>query len=97
MLKSAYSSIGLLIGEANDLDKNGGVVFKNPRLVQITRNDAGGTQFNVAPLFGCPDFLEIPSGTIMGNVTDKTVKNAYIENVTGIIVPCPGVLKPVVN
>jgi len=86
MIKIAYLPMGMIIGKTGDHYKNGVVVFKEPRMIQVIGNKEGNVSFNMGNLFGQPQFIEIPGDSMLGDVHDKNVLDAYQRATSSLVV-----------
>lgn len=89
MLKIAYTQAGMLMGNAEDPNKLGVTVFKEPRVIQVTNQVGNQMRIEIKMPFGNPDFVEVPSGFLITNVTDKQIIDPYRQATSGIIIPSP--------
>lgn len=85
MIKIAYLPMGMIIGRTADSCKDRVVVFKEPRMIQVIGDKEGRVSFDLGNMFGQPQFIEIPGGSILGDVHDKNVLDAYQKATSSIV------------
>lgn len=85
MIKIAYLPMGMVIGKTGEPYKNGVIVFKEPRMIQVIEDKEGRVSFNLGHLFGQPQFIEIPGDSMLGDVHDKNVLDAYHKATSSIV------------
>ena len=83
MIKIVYTPVGIVIGEKINAEL-GLMSLKEPRLMNMTKNENGSVKISLIPLLGNPKGFEIERGSMNYDCTDENILTAYKESVTGL-------------
>ena len=83
MIKIVYTPVGIVIGE-NVNAELGLMALKEPRLMNMTKNENGSVKISLIPLLGNPKGFEIERGSMAYDCNEEGILNAYKESVTGL-------------
>lgn len=92
MIRIVYTPVGIVIGEKTNAEI-GLLSLKEPRLMNMTKNENGSVKISLIPLLGNPKGFEIERGSMTYDCNEEGIRNAYKESVTGLTL----VQKPLFN